>query len=78
MLASSVLALEELNAQSQEIRNYLVAIKNTARSILWQIDNYEKEKKYSVGDLLNWLETSPGWAGDDFEECLDYVNRTRK
>ncbi len=38
----------------------------------------DKEKKHTVGELLNWLETAPSWAGDDFEECLEYVNRTRK
>jgi hypothetical protein len=63
---------------SQEVVSYLTALKNTSRGVLWQIDNYKKEKKYTVGELLNWLETAPGWVGDDFEECLEYVNRTRK
>lgn len=63
---------------SQAVVNYLTAIKNTSRGVLWQIDNYRKEKKHTVGELLNWLETAPIWAGDDFEECLEYVNRTRK
>lgn len=78
ILISTVSALDEIDAQASEERNYLIGVKNTARSILWQIDNYEEEKKSTVGDLLNWLETSPDWAGDGFEECLDYVNRTRK
>ncbi len=63
---------------SQEVVSYLTALKNTSRGVLWQIDNYKKEKKYTVGELLNWLETAPGWVGYDFEECLEYVNRTRK
>lgn len=63
---------------SQEVVNYLTALKNTSRGVLWQIDNYKKEKKHTVGELLNWLETAPSWAGDDSEECLEYVNRTRK
>jgi hypothetical protein len=63
---------------SQEVVNYLMALKNTSRAVLWQIDNYTKEKKHTVGELLNWLEIAPSWAGDDIEECLEYVNRTRK
>jgi hypothetical protein len=63
---------------SQEVVNYLTALKHTSKGVLWEIDNYTKEKKHTVGELLNWLETAPGWAGDDFEECLEYVNRTRK
>jgi hypothetical protein len=63
---------------SQEVVSYLTALKNTSRGVLWQIDNYKKEKKHTVGELLNWLKTAPGWVGDDFEECLEYVNRTRK
>ena len=84
ILESAVLASKEYsvhkeyNFQDLEMRDELLAVKNTARGILWQIDNHEKEKKSSVEDVLNWLDTSPGWAGDDFEECLDYVNQTRK
>ena len=63
---------------SQEVVGYLITLKHTSRGVLWQIDNYKKEKKHTVGELLNWLETAPSWAGDDFEECLEYVNRTRK
>ncbi|AFZ18583.1 hypothetical protein [Allocoleopsis franciscana] len=63
---------------SQEVVNYLTALKNTSRGVLWQIYNYKKEKKHTVGELLNWLEIAPSWAGNDFEECLEYVNRTRK
>ncbi|MBW4541673.1 MAG: hypothetical protein KME43_21375 [Myxacorys chilensis ATA2-1-KO14] len=58
--------------------SYMIGLKNTARSILWQLDNYQEETKYTVKGLLDWAETRPGWAGDDFEECLDYVNRARK
>lgn len=58
--------------------NYMIGLKNTARSLLWQLDNYQEETKYTVKGLLDWTEASSGWAGDDFEECLDYVNRARK
>lgn len=63
---------------SQEVVNYLTALKNTTRGVLWQLDNDKKERKHTIGELLDWLETAPGWAGDDFEECLEYVNRVRK
>lgn len=63
---------------SEEVVGYLTALKNTSRGVLWQIDNYRKEKKHTVGELLNWLETAPSWVGNDFEECLEYVNRVRK
>lgn len=76
-LADPVLQPEQPGI-SQEVLNYLTALKNTSRGVLWQIDNYRKEKKHTVGELLNWLDAAPGWAGDDFEECLEYVNRTRK
>lgn len=63
---------------SQAVINYLTGLKSTSRGVLWQLDNYKKEKKHTVGELLDWIETAPGWAGDDFEECLEYVNRFRK
>ncbi|NEP55419.1 MAG: tetratricopeptide repeat protein, partial [Moorea sp. SIO3C2] len=60
-------------------KNYLIDIRNTARGILWQLDNYQlSHQKYPVTNLLDWLKTSPTWAGDDFQECLDYVNRVRE
>lgn len=76
-LSGSTLELEQ-STISQEVVDYLAAIKNTARGILWQIDNYKKGKKHPVGELVDWLETAPSWTGDDFEECLEYVNRVRK
>lgn len=77
ILADPALQPEQLGI-SQEVVNYLTALKNTSRGVLWQIDNYKKKKQHTVGELLNWLEIAQGWAGDDFEECLEYVNRTRK
>lgn len=34
--------------------------------------------KNTIGNLIDWMKTAPPWAGDDFDECLEYVNRTRK
>lgn len=77
-LAGSTLELLEQSTISQEVVDYLAAIKNTARGILWQLDNYKKGKKHTAGELVDWLETAPSWTGDDFEECLEYVNWVRK
>ncbi|HLO88276.1 MAG TPA: hypothetical protein VK203_25180 [Nostocaceae cyanobacterium] len=77
ILADTSLQLEEVDTL-EELNNYVLAIKNTARSILWQIENYQKQKKHTVGELLTWLKTAPTWSGDDFEECLEYVNHVRK
>lgn len=30
-----------------------------------------------VGQLLEQVDSSPGWVGDDFDECLEDVNRNR-
>jgi hypothetical protein len=61
-----------------EVANYLTAIKHTSRGLLWQLENYQKHKKNTVGELLNWLDSAPTWKGDDLDECLEYVNITRK
>ncbi|MEQ9620494.1 hypothetical protein [Coleofasciculus chthonoplastes] len=63
---------------STEVANYLTAIKHTSRGLLWQLENYQKHKKNTVGELLNWLDSAPTWKGDDLDECLEYVNITRK
>jgi hypothetical protein len=63
---------------SEEINSSLTLIKHITRSVLYQIEHYKKEKKSTDGDLVEWLRTSPTWKGDDFEECLDYINEMRK
>lgn len=77
ILADSTLQPEQSDI-SQELIDYLTAIKNTAKGVLWRLDNYKKGKKHPVGELVDWVETAPSWAGDDFEECLEYINRVRK
>lgn len=77
ILADSTLQPEQSDI-SQKLIDYLTAIKNTARGVLWQLDNYKKGKKHPVGELVAWLETAPSWTGNDFEECLEYVNQVRK
>lgn len=53
-------------------------ITNTAKAILWEIDRQKNQHKNTVESLLDFVKTSPGWAGDDFEECLEYVNEVRR
>lgn len=80
-IALEVLADPTLQYEQSSISpgaDYLTAIKNTARGVLWQLDSYKEEKKHTVGELLDWLETAPTWTGDDFEECLEYVNWVRE
>jgi hypothetical protein len=31
----------------------------------------------TIKSLLNYVETAPSWSGDDFEECLEYINDVR-
>jgi DNA-binding transcriptional regulator YiaG len=53
-------------------------ILTTSKAILWEIEQQRKQPQNTVESLLNFLQTSPGWVGDDFEECLEYVNEVRK
>jgi hypothetical protein len=55
------------------------AVERDTELKLWQLEKQPKqEAKYTIGNLLNWMKTAPPWAGDDFEECLEYVNQVRK
>ncbi|MBD2566464.1 hypothetical protein [Anabaena lutea] len=51
---------------------------NSAKAILWEIDRQKNQSKNTVESLLDFLKTSPEWVGDDFEECLEYVNEVRR
>lgn len=66
------------STNSEEIKHNFLIIRQVSRGILYQIEHYEKEKKSTIGDLLEWMKTGSTWKGDDFEECLDYVNEMRK
>jgi hypothetical protein len=52
-------------------------ILTTAKAILWEIDKYKKQSQNTVESLLYFLKTSPKWAGDDFEECLERAIKIR-
>ncbi len=55
---------------------FLVAFAQ-AQAIL-EIEQQKKQHQNTVGSLLDFLKTSPEWAGDDFEECLEYVSQVRR
>lgn len=59
-------------------KSYMIALKSTARAVLWQLDRYQEEAKNTVEGILDWIRISPGWSGEDFDDCLDYVNQVRK
>ncbi|MDP5015910.1 MAG: hypothetical protein NWQ43_01125 [Dolichospermum sp.] len=48
-----------------------------AQAIL-EIEQQKKQHQNTVESLLDFLKTSPEWVGDDFEECLEYVNQVRR
>ena len=48
-----------------------------AQAIL-EIEQQKKQSQNTVESFLDFLKTSPKWAGDDFEECLEYVNQVRR
>jgi hypothetical protein len=62
------------------LNNIYMATKiiSTAKAMLWEIEQQKKWHQNTVGSLLDFLQTSPGWVGDDFEECLEYVNEVRR
>jgi hypothetical protein len=47
----------------------------------YELQLYKEAKKLAdfstIKSLLNYVETAPSWSGDDFEECLEYINDVR-
>jgi hypothetical protein len=67
---------------SEDTSNSIRSINNVAKAILWEIKNIEDNNKEpegfsSVGNLLEYIQTTPVWVGDDFKECLEEINRNR-
>ncbi len=68
-------AWEEIVAHADELAGRRVRVNVLSAEVA-----QDEEEEYSTaGALLKFAETSGGWAGDDFEECLQavYDNRTR-
>jgi len=46
-----------------------------------ELQLYKEAKKLAdfstIKSLLNYVKTAPSWSGDDFEECLEYINNVR-
>lgn len=76
------IARENRSEDIEDVSNSIRAINNVTKAILWQIEkikdnNKEPEGFSSVGNLLEYIKTSPVWVGDDFNECLEDINRNR-
>lgn len=65
------------NENEQDIKNYIYSIKNATKAILWQLKKI-KEEQPNVQSLLKFIQSSPEWKGDDFKECLDFINEERR
>lgn len=61
------------NITPQESEAMLISLAYTTK-----LEKQKKPPQNTVESLLNFLQTSPGWVGDDFEECLEYVNQVRR
>ncbi|MEH2362009.1 hypothetical protein [Nostoc sp.] len=66
-----------IDDNEQNIKNYINSIRHVAKAILWEL---KKIKKYqpNVQSLLKFIQSPPEWKGDDFEECLDFINEERR
>jgi hypothetical protein len=61
------------NITPQESEVMLISLASTIK-----IEKQKKLHQNTVESLLDSLQTSSGWVGDDFEECLEYVNEVRR
>jgi hypothetical protein len=66
-----------INENEQKIKNYINSIRHVAKAILWELKKI-KQNQPNVQSLLNFIQSSPEWKGDDFEECLDFINEERR
>jgi hypothetical protein len=83
-LKVNVFTKEEINAfnmgditplESEAMLISLASIKEWDQTYINIANN---QRKNTVESLLDFLKTSPKWTGDDFEECLEYVNEVRR
>lgn len=67
----------QVDENEQNIKNYINSIRHVAKAILWELKKL-KEDQPNVQSLLKFIQSSPEWKGDDFEECLDFINEERR
>ncbi|MCP6760048.1 MAG: hypothetical protein NHB32_15140 [Fischerella sp. CENA71] len=61
----------------EKIRTYINSIRHVAKATLWELQKLKQEQP-NLQSLLNFIQSSPEWKGDDFEECLDFINEERR
>ncbi len=65
--AEAILGEPFVQHQPREVEgptaNYLVALKNVARAVLWQLDRIEAVQNFPARNLAAWLASAPAWAG---------------
>ncbi|MBD2453677.1 hypothetical protein H6G80_06255 [Nostoc sp. FACHB-87] len=70
---------QEIEAQYKPLVKKIIV---TTKAILWDINRIKdtkfSESKPTVANLQKYLESSSGWQGDDFEECLELINEMRR
>ncbi|MEH2407923.1 hypothetical protein [Nostoc sp.] len=69
--------IPKIDEKEQKIKNYINSIRHVAKAILWELKKL-KEDQPNVQSLLKFIQSSPEWKGDDFEECLDFINEERR
>ncbi|MHC5935634.1 hypothetical protein [Nostoc sp.] len=67
----------QIDENEQKTKNYMNSIRHVAKAILWELKKI-KEDQPNVQSLLKFIQSSPEWKGDDFEECLDFINEERR
>ncbi|MFB2935250.1 hypothetical protein ACE1B6_08215 [Aerosakkonemataceae cyanobacterium BLCC-F154] len=73
---------QTLKEDYEKIRHYIYV---SAVTLIWLVEQFEKtvetkkeKNRPTIKNILKFLETSEGgWAGDDLEECLEFVNEIR-
>jgi len=70
---------KEIEKQHKPLIKQILVI---TKAILWEMNKIKGNKvaefQPTVANLHKYLDSSSGWQGDDFEECLEFVNNMRR
>lgn len=70
---------KEIEKQHKPLIKQILVI---TKAILWEMNKIKGNKvaefQPTVANLQKYLDSSSGWQGDDFEECLEFVNNMRR